>query len=168
MSCGTTYYAGYILGRTGRYDSLSFNCTALGSPTNNVAQGTNQDYGPSVVSSSVAGCLSGTSSVQYSVAMAGGQSNLVATAALLAVTHPLSVNGVWSGTGGGSWNSTGNWQSGGIPTGAGDTAKFGTAIGSKTVTVTLDGSRTLGAWPSPPPAAAATPSAVAAATPRAR
>jgi autotransporter-associated beta strand protein len=142
---GATYYAGYILGQTGAggYNSLSFNGTALGNPPNNVAQGSNENYGPSVVPCNVASALSGTNTMQYSVAMSGGATNLVATVGLLAVTHPISVDGVWSGTAGGSWNAAGNWANSIIPSNEGDTAAFGTTIGSSAVTVTLDGSRCL-------------------------
>ena len=138
-----TYSAGYILGLTGQYNSLSFNGTALGNPPNNVAQGTDANFGPSVVSSNIASSLSGTNTVQYSVAMTGGSDNLVATVGLMAVTHPLSVNGVWSGTGGGSWNTAANWQGSSVPTSSGDTATFGAGIGSAAATITLDGNRTL-------------------------
>ena len=71
--------------------------------------------------------------------------HLVANVGLLAVTHPLSVNGAWSGSGGGSWNTAANWQGSSVPGNSGDTAAFGTAIGSARATVTLDGSRTLAA-----------------------
>jgi uncharacterized repeat protein (TIGR03803 family)/autotransporter-associated beta strand protein len=54
------------------------------------------------------------------------------------------VNGHWITEGGGSWSSAANWDSNGVP-GANiqDTATFGTIIGSKSATVTLDGSRAL-------------------------
>ena len=143
-----TYSAGYILGLTGStgcYNSLSFNTQALGNPTNDVAQGSTANFGPSIVSSNVTGFLSANNTVQYSVAMAGGSDNLVPTVGLLAITRPMSVNGAWSGSGGGSWNTAANWQGSSVPTNFGDTATFGTAIGSTTATITLDGTRTLSA-----------------------
>jgi len=85
-----TYYAGYTFGLTGEYNSLSFNGTALGNPTNDVAQGSNANYGPSVVSSDVTSFLSGTNTVQYSVAMPGGEALLQANIGLLEVTHPMA------------------------------------------------------------------------------
>ena len=51
--------------------------------------------------------------------------------------------GSWTATTGGSWGSSGNWQSGQVPTNLTDTATFGTAIGSTTATITLDANRTL-------------------------
>jgi fibronectin-binding autotransporter adhesin len=140
------YSAGYILGLTGSngcLNSLSFNNQALGNPTNDVAQGSDANFGPSIVSSNVTGSLSGANTVRYSVAMPGGTDNLVATVGLLAVTRPMPVNGVWSGTAGGSWNTAANWQNSSVPGSSGDTATFGTAIGSATATITLDGARTL-------------------------
>ncbi len=65
-----------------------------------------------------------------------------------------AIDGVWGASGGGSWSASGKWQGGSIPGSAGDTAAFGTSgdtatfgtsIGPATVTVTLDGSRTLAA-----------------------
>ncbi|MGO9115610.1 MAG: autotransporter-associated beta strand repeat-containing protein [Thermoguttaceae bacterium] len=54
------------------------------------------------------------------------------------------VNGNWIATGGGSWSTTSNWDSNGVPGASNqDTATFGTVIGSNSATVTLDGSRTL-------------------------
>ena len=152
-------------GSTGEYDSLSFNGTALGNPTNDVAQGTDANFGPSVVSSNVTSSLSGTNTVQYSVAMTGGEDNLGATVGLLAVTHPLSVNGVWSGTGGGSWKTA--------ATGRAAASRPVPAIRPPSALASARPRRRLlwtatvrsAAWPSAPPAAAVTPSAAAAATP---
>ena len=146
---GATYSAGYILGLTGYggYNSLSLSNSAgtlaLGNPPNDVAQGTDVNFGPSVVSSNVAGSLAATSTVQYSVAMPGGSNNLVPTIGLLAITHPLPVNGVWSSTAGGSWNTAANWQGSNVPTSSGDTATFGDVIGRAAAVVTLDGACTL-------------------------
>ena len=49
------------------------------------------------------------------------------------------VAGVWSASGGGtfSWGAAGNWQGGIAPNAVGDTALFGTAVGSGTATITL-------------------------------
>ncbi len=59
----------------------------------------------------------------------------------LAVGTTLS----WNQPGGGSWNSANNWDGNRIPgNNHQDTAIFGTAIGSNTATVTLDGSWTIG------------------------
>ncbi|MGO8691230.1 MAG: autotransporter-associated beta strand repeat-containing protein [Thermoguttaceae bacterium] len=143
-----TYSAGYILGLTGSngcLNSLSFNNQALGNPTNDVAQGSTANFGPSIVSSNVTASLSANNTVVYNVGMAGGTNNLVPTVGLLAITRPMSVNGAWSGSGGGSWNTAANWQGSSVPGNSGDTAAFGTAIGSARATVTLDGSRTLAA-----------------------
>jgi autotransporter-associated beta strand protein len=55
-----------------------------------------------------------------------------------------TVNGHWIAAGGGSWSSANNWDSNGVPGNSiQDTATFGTVIGSKSATVTLDGSRML-------------------------
>ena len=61
----------------------------------------------------------------------------------LSVGSAAVVNGTWSGSGGGSWGTAGDWQGGNIPRLVGDTATFGTAIGSTAATVTLDGARGL-------------------------
>jgi autotransporter-associated beta strand protein len=53
--------------------------------------------------------------------------------------------GVWTASGSGSWGLSSNWQSGIIPGGTLDGATFGNTIGSSSATVTLDGSRTVGA-----------------------
>ncbi len=61
----------------------------------------------------------------------------------LTVGSAAVVNGTWSGPGGGSWGTAGDWQGGNIPGYVGDTATFGTGIGSTAATVTLDGARGL-------------------------
>ncbi len=61
----------------------------------------------------------------------------------LTVGSAATVSGTWSGSGGGSWGTAGDWQGGNIPGYVGDTATFGTAIGSAAATVTLDGARGL-------------------------
>ena len=61
----------------------------------------------------------------------------------LTVGSGAVVNGTWSGSGGGSWGTAGDWQGGNVPGYVGDTATFGTAIGSTAATVTLDGDRGL-------------------------
>ena len=61
----------------------------------------------------------------------------------LSVGTGATISGTWSGSGGGSWATAGNWQGGNIPAYAGDTAAFGSSIGSTTATVTLDGARGL-------------------------
>ncbi len=61
----------------------------------------------------------------------------------LTVGSAAVVNGTWSGSGGGSWGTAGDWQGGNIPRLVGDTATFGTGIGSTAATVTLDGARGL-------------------------
>ena len=61
----------------------------------------------------------------------------------LSVGSAATVSGTWSGSGGGSWGTAGDWQGGNIPAYVGDTATFGTAIGSTAATVTLDGARGL-------------------------
>ena len=71
----------------------------------------------------------------YTFAVSGGSLDLT-----VAQTLPVS----WIAPGGGSWANSGNWAGGAIPTTQDDTAGFGTAIGSTTATVTLDGARTLG------------------------
>jgi len=54
------------------------------------------------------------------------------------------VYGNWIGTGGGSWSTTSNWDSNGVPGITNqDTAAFGTVIGSNSAAITLDGSRLL-------------------------
>ncbi len=57
----------------------------------------------------------------------------------------LTVNSVWTATGGGtfSWGSGGDWQGGVVPGAMGDAALLGTAVGSGTATITLDVARTL-------------------------
>ncbi len=146
---GATYYAGYTLGVTGQHDSLSFNGTALGNPTNDVAQGTATNYGPGIVSSNVTSNLSTANTVQYSVAGSGGQTDLRANIGLLAVTHPLTVNdlpnvnGVWDVNGGGTWGTTTYWQNYFVPGNLLDTATFGTVLTSGTANVNLDPSHVL-------------------------
>ena len=61
----------------------------------------------------------------------------------LSVGTGATVSGTWSGSGGGSWGTAGDWQGGNIPAYVGDTATFGTSIGSTAATVTLDGARGL-------------------------
>jgi autotransporter-associated beta strand protein len=139
-AASATYYAGYTLGVTDQYDSLSFNGTALGANPNDVAQGSNANYGPSVVSSNVATCLSGTNTVQYSVAMPGGQTYLRANIGLLAVTHPLSV---WAKAVSGSWSPANNWT-GGAPNTVGASTEINVPTNSQ-LTITLDEPVTLGA-----------------------
>ena len=48
----------------------------------------------------------------------------------LTVGSAAGVSGTWSGSGGGSWGTAGDWQGGNIPGYVGDTATFGMAIGS--------------------------------------
>ena len=62
----------------------------------------------------------------------------------LSVGSAAGVNGTWNASGGGSWGTAGNWQGGTIPGLVGDTATFGTGIGSAAAIVTLDGARGLG------------------------
>ena len=56
-----------------------------------------------------------------------------------------AVGGVWSASGGGtfSWGTGGNWLGGIAPNGAGDTALFGTAVGSGTATITPGSAQTV-------------------------
>ena len=61
----------------------------------------------------------------------------------LTVGSAATVSGTWSGSGGGSWGTAGDWQGSNIPGYVGDTATFGTGIGSTAATVTLDGARGL-------------------------
>ena len=56
----------------------------------------------------------------------------------------VSVTSTWNISGGGSWNSAGSWDAGGIPNSVGGTAIFGAAI-TGPATVTLDSSPTIGA-----------------------
>ncbi len=49
----------------------------------------------------------------------------------------------WSKSGGGSWNTPGNWSSGTVPNGAGVQAILGSAL-TLSSTITLDGARTVG------------------------
>jgi autotransporter-associated beta strand protein len=53
------------------------------------------------------------------------------------------IAGSWTGSTGGSWANGNNWANNAIPGLLGDTAYFGTSIGSNTATVTMDGARTL-------------------------
>ena len=61
----------------------------------------------------------------------------------LSVGSAAAVSGTWSASGGGSWGTAGDWQGSNIPGYVGDTATFGTGIGSTAATVTLDGARGL-------------------------
>ena len=56
-----------------------------------------------------------------------------------------AVAGVWSAAGSGtfSWGTSGNWQGGIAPNAVGDTALFGTAVGSGTATITLGSAQTV-------------------------
>ncbi len=62
---------------------------------------------------------------------------------LTLVTPSPVVTGVWTNLSGGSWPTTGNWQSGGVPTSIGSTANFGTLNITAARTVTLDSTVTL-------------------------
>lgn len=73
----------------------------------------------------------------YNYAFSANGSNVILT---------ITTSGViseWTNTGGDSWATAGNW-SGGVPNGTGATANFFTAITAPS-TVTLDGSKTVGA-----------------------
>ena len=62
----------------------------------------------------------------------------------LAAYQTSRVLGNWTSAGGGSWSTSGNWDSNGAPGNTNqDTAIFGTTIGSSSATITLDGSRAL-------------------------
>jgi autotransporter-associated beta strand protein len=65
--------------------------------------------------------------------------------AVAGATVHLTVDGVWTATGGGtfSWGSGGNWQSGVVPCTVGGAALFGSSVGSGAATITLDAARTL-------------------------
>ncbi len=136
-----TYYAGYTLGVTGQYDSLYFNGTALGANPNDVAQESPATgYGPSVVSSDVTNILSGTNTVQYSVAMPGGQTYLRANIGLLAVTHPLSATqpvDVWAKPFSGTWSTPDNWTTDVVPNVVGAAAVIDVST-TAALTITLD------------------------------
>ena len=61
-----------------------------------------------------------------------------------------AIDGAWGASKGGSWNASGKWQGGSIPGSDtatpgsnGDTATFGSGIGSTAAMITLDGNRTL-------------------------
>ncbi len=138
---GATYYAGYTLGVTGQHDSLSFNGAALGANPNDVAQGSNANYGPSIVSSDVTNILSGANTVQYSVAMPGGQTYLRANIGLLTVTHPLT-SGVWASAVSGSWSTASDWT-GGVPNAVGAEATIDVST-TAALTITLNEPVTLG------------------------
>ncbi len=74
----------------------------------------------------------------YSFALSGNNLDLN-------VGGTAAVSGTWTASGGGSWNTPGNWMGSNMPTSEGDTALFGTAIGASSATVTMDGSHTLSA-----------------------
>jgi autotransporter-associated beta strand protein len=59
------------------------------------------------------------------------------------VMPPAAITGIWTNLTGGSWPTTGNWQSGGVPNGIGSTANFSTLNITATRTVTLDSALTL-------------------------
>ena len=60
------------------------------------------------------------------------------------LTTPAGVvTGVWTNLSGGSWPTTGNWQSGGVPSTLGSTANFSTINITGNRTVTLDSAVTL-------------------------
>jgi len=130
-----TYYAGYITfepAPTQVNNSLLFNGTALGGTNaNNVAQGSLTTFGPSLFSADLLSAgvtLASTNTVQYSVAMSGGQKLLQANIGLLAVTHPLAASPVWNGAGaasdaGNNWTTSANW--GGTAPAAGQSLVFG-------------------------------------------
>ncbi len=61
----------------------------------------------------------------------------------LTVGSAAVVNGAWNASGSGSWSTAGDWLGGNVPGYVGDTATFGTGIGSTAATVTLDGARGL-------------------------
>lgn len=63
--------------------------------------------------------------------------------ATLLIASPAG-SGVWTNASGGSWATTGNWDSGSIAGGADAAADFSTLSLSANRTVTLDGSRTVG------------------------
>jgi fibronectin-binding autotransporter adhesin len=60
----------------------------------------------------------------------------------LIMPHPV-ITGVWTNPSGGSWPTTDNWQSAGVPTNIGSAANFGTLNISAARTVTLDTTVTL-------------------------
>ena len=65
--------------------------------------------------------------------------------AVAGATVSLTVNAVWTATGGGtfSWGPVGNWQSGVVPGASSGAVLLGAAVGSGTATITLDAARTL-------------------------
>jgi autotransporter-associated beta strand protein len=71
----------------------------------------------------------------------------VAVAALCVVAQAGADDGYWANPGGGSWASSGNWDSGTIADGTDNTAYFGLSLEPAipaNATFTLDGARTIG------------------------
>lgn len=60
------------------------------------------------------------------------------------LTADILTRAVWTATGGGLWNTTGNWQSGVIGAGSGQIADFSTLDITSDTTVNLDSARTIG------------------------
>ena len=98
------------------------------------------------------GSLSGTPSTAFTVgvtppSVAGDhfsfQTETGSTNYLDLVILASTTSGMWVAPGSGSWATGSNWENSFIPTKEGDTATFGTSIGSNAATVTLDGNRTL-------------------------
>ena len=80
-------------------------------------------------------------STLYGTTYEGGTNNLGTVFALTLPTSTLA----WAHSGGGSWNLPGNWNGNQVPGGSvPDTVTFGNVIGSRTATVTLDGSWAVG------------------------
>ena len=77
----------------------------------------------------------------YGTTYEGGANN---DGTVFALTLPTSTL-AWANSGGGSWNLPGNWNGNKVPgASAPDTVTFGNVIGSRTVTVTLDGNWAVG------------------------
>jgi autotransporter-associated beta strand protein len=85
--------------------------------------------GISVTSSST---LGGASASNYTLTQPTG------------LTADILSRAVWTATGGGLWNTTGNWQSNVIGSGSGETADFSTLNITSDTTVNLDSVRTIG------------------------
>jgi autotransporter-associated beta strand protein len=93
------------------------------------------------------GTLSGTNSQLF---WANSVNGLLAAFTVNANSITVAISGSvaqisnWNLATGGSWNSAGSWDAGGIPNAAQATAIFGSAIGSTAANVTLDGSEIVG------------------------
>ncbi len=88
------------------------------------------------------GSLTLNRSTLYGMTEGGGACNDGTVFSLTLPTATLT----WIHTGSGSWNNPSNWDGNNVPgNNPQDTATFGTAIGSNTATVTLDGSWTIAA-----------------------